>query len=213
MILIKRYKEFKLLEWILLFIFNSVLIYFTWNNSPSITIYTFITISCFIDLFEIKNIIKYDISIMNPYPFSFFHSFLEILLIEVLSLKLIPFIFMILFLYLEKKYPLITLLSGIFIAQIVLSIFLYHFAYRFTSYSIIIRYLFLSPMLLLFLGYRFLLEMDLNSLLKNNSIFFIIIPISLLLYISYYLTFKIISSRPFINKRYLEKVKETYWYW
>lgn len=209
----------RLQDWLILMLFNTGLIALFLNTHVAIeNIYLLVVLWCFVDLIEIKSLAKIDVNVFMVSPQPFYKLFLNLILREFLSIKLISvLIASIYFSFYEKLLFPNLLLFLIFLLQVMLTILLYHLAYRYTKYATLIRYLYLTPFLILGLiiklhlvdfgiDNRFMLDSSLSTLT------FLAIMI-LTFCITLFFTNRIIHTQPFIQYEYLKKIKKANWHW
>jgi len=211
----KKYRNFNWMAWYVILIYSVGLLFYFFKTFSSPNIFVLFALWCLIDLVEIKNLVKVDISSLIVFPQPFYKLFFKVFFNEFLSIKLISvFIASIFFLFFKNDFLPILFLFLTFTLQIITTIILYHIAYRYTIYSTLIRYLYLTPLLLLFLSHSFIKIMKFNLIITSGYWLAIYsFAVSLLLYISIVLLNRILHYTPFIKKQYLNKVKKNIWHW
>lgn len=217
--IMKKYRNFRLQDWIILIIFHVILIFLFLSNQTIVkNIGLLVALWCIIDLIEIKNLTKIDVNIYMVTPHPFYKLFLKLSFKELLSIKLISVLIACIYFFLHENFLIYNfLLLSLFLLNIFITILLYHIAYRHIKYATIIRYLYLIPFLILGLIIKSeLLKIgtDIKVLLKSyTSILTFIIVLILTFCFTLIFTNIIIHTQPFIQREYLKKIKKTNWHW
>ena len=213
--LFARYRQAKLLEWVALLFFNVTLIYYFIYTYSSGNLYVLIALWCLTDLIEIKSLIKVDMSTFMLSPKSFKTLFGNIVLTEFYSVKFLSVLISGLFLYFYgESISIIFLLMLVFISQLLITIIAYHITNRYTKYSTLIRYLYLTPLILLFIAKSVVLNINVYNVLEPSIFFAVMLGVVVLIFVlTYFLVNKIIHTTPFMHREYLDKIKKRSWSW
>ncbi len=213
---LRKYKKLGIIEWFVLILMNVSILYLYSGTDEYNNLFLIIVLWFFNDLVEIKKGVKTDLSYYYIYPKSKFRLFSKLLVEELGSIKIISVLIGIFdILYHDiNNFKALFLIFTLWILQTLLTILLYHISYRLVKYSLLIRYLFLTPLLALFI-----LNKDISVLnfyeATNHSLFFTISIISLGLMVSviFYLLKLLLSKHFFVESNYLNKTSKVYWTW
>lgn len=159
-----KYRKTRLIVWIIICVINIsfVGLFFYYKESYGvynlIAIFPILTLWCMLDLIEIKNLIKLDVLLILVFPSTFLTKYFEILLNEILSIKIISlFVCWIYFIIVSDLiYALCIVL--IYFIQSIFVVNIYHVSYRFISISQILRYVLIIPFPILYFGQRVLVK-------------------------------------------------------
>jgi len=200
--LLRKYRQFNVLEWVALIMmtigFMVVYIILDYN------IFVILALIFFIDFIEIKALTKLDMSLWYSYPYSFLKSFMNVWISELFSFKLIALVLTSILLLFNGDFVETLHLLELFLLQSLLTIFVYHLSYRFTSYSTILRIIYFLPFAMLYF-LKPILEriMDDFYFYKHFAvILFILVPI---------IVRRITLIKPFPDYESIKKAKDNVW--